>query len=365
MTRQRLLLLTLDHDGVGGIEKVSRALESACHAQFEVTVVSAYGGRSWRWTGTRVAGGRRGRRLGLGARAQMIALAASERLRGPARHVLAVHISLLPLAAAVARLHGASVLAVAHGQEAWALRANSRDLLNCADGVWAVSDFTRRKLLDQGVTTRIDRLHLPVDEAFFELTPSAVPGRVLTVSRLQAADAYKGVRQLIAAWQHIKAAVPRATLDVVGTGDDLSHLKSLSLQSGAGDSIRFRGRVDKSLLLQEFAEASVFALPGRTTALEGEGFGIVFVEAAAAGVPTVAPAGAGAEEACWDGRTGLLVGDDGPESVTRSVVTLLRNEPLRLRMGRTGRRELAPRHSVSVFEQDVLGHLERLPAAAD
>jgi glycosyltransferase involved in cell wall biosynthesis len=86
-----------------------------------------------------------------------------------------------------------------------------------------------------------------------------------------------------------------------------------------------------------YAEADVFCLPGsaRTTAVEG--FGLVFLEAAAQGAPSVAGAVGGVPEVVRHGLTGLVVPPDDPESLSEALTSLLDNESLRQQMSASAR----------------------------
>ena len=100
------------------------------------------------------------------------------------------------------------------------------------------------------------------------------------------------------------------------------------------------GRVSDEVLPRLYASADVFAMlcRDRWAGLEQEGFGIVFLEAAACAVPQVAGDSGGAAEAVVDGATGLVLHHpDDAEQAARSLATLLDDEPLRDRMGRAGR----------------------------
>jgi phosphatidyl-myo-inositol dimannoside synthase len=92
------------------------------------------------------------------------------------------------------------------------------------------------------------------------------------------------------------------------------------------------------------------ACRNRWLGLEQEGFGIVFLEAAAAGVPQIAGNSGGAAEAVVHGTTGLVVEDpEDPGSVAEALRTLLADPPLRKRMGAAGRRRAR-----ASFDYDVL-----------
>jgi phosphatidylinositol alpha-1,6-mannosyltransferase len=96
----------------------------------------------------------------------------------------------------------------------------------------------------------------------------------------------------------------------------------------------------------------------RWLGLEAEGFGIVFVEAAAAGVPSVAGRSGGSDEAVVDGQTGLVVDGRSAQEVRAAVERLVTDGELRARMGLAARDR-----AVSSFSYDTL--VERLlPVAA-
>ena len=104
--------------------------------------------------------------------------------------------------------------------------------------------------------------------------------------------------------------------------------------------MRLLGRVDDEELPRLYGVADVFAMACRSRwmGLEQEGFGIVFLEAAAAGVAQVAGRSGGADEAVVDGETGLVVAEPGdPGAVAHALRRLLQDEAGRRRMGRAAR----------------------------
>ena len=144
-----------------------------------------------------------------------------------------------------------------------------------------------------------------------------------------------------------------------GGGRDRARLERIAADARA--PVRFLGRVDDGELPDVYAAADVFAMlcRNRWLGLEQEGFGIVFVEAAAAGVAQLAGASGGAAEAVDDGVTGFVV--DPPtdvEAVTVKLATLLDDAELRQRMGSAARAR-----AVEQFSYDVLA--ARLQAALD
>jgi phosphatidylinositol alpha-1,6-mannosyltransferase len=127
-------------------------------------------------------------------------------------------------------------------------------------------------------------------------------------------------------------------LAISGGGRDDERLRNLAVELDA--PVRFLGRVDNSDLPLLYGCADVYTMlcRNRWAGLEQEGFGIVFLEAAACGVPQVAGDSGGAEDAVVDGETGLMVrhADDAREAAA-AIERLLDDPELRQAMGRAGR----------------------------
>jgi len=158
---------------------------------------------------------------------------------------------------------------------------------------------------------------------------------ILGVSRLVPR---KGFDTAIRAVASIADRFEGLTLVIAGGGRDRERLEKLAIEVGA--PVRFLGRVPNEDLPPLYACADVFAMlcRNRWAGLEQEGFGIVFVEAAAAGVPQVAGRSGGAHEAVADGETGIVV--DPPTDVAQTaaaIARLLESEALRSRMGAAAR----------------------------
>jgi phosphatidylinositol alpha-1,6-mannosyltransferase len=160
----------------------------------------------------------------------------------------------------------------------------------------------------------------------------------------------KGADVLIEAVARLRSAHPDLTLAVAGAGRDGERLRKLASRRRA--PVRFLGRVPDERLPALYACADVFAAPNRTRwgGLEQEGFGIVFLEAAACGVPQVAGDSGGAPEAVVHGETGLLVGRPAiPSEVAAALERLLADPAERRRLGEQSRTR-----AVELFAYDVL-----------
>ena len=151
----------------------------------------------------------------------------------------------------------------------------------------------------------------------------------LTVSRLSKSHSYKGHRQIISALAMFKKPSWRWT--VVGTGDDVPHIKLLSNVYGISSCVDFLGDLPDSDLSKLYKECSVFVLPSHfsnpaSTAVTGEGFGIVYLEAAMAGKASIAASDGGHTDLIVEGRTGWFVHDQGASSLL-SIFEYLSQHP--------------------------------------
>jgi len=158
---------------------------------------------------------------------------------------------------------------------------------------------------------------------------------VACVSRLVA---LKGQDVLIRAMTEIRRRVPGAALLIVGDGPHRSALERLAAGVPSG-SVAFAGQVSEEELPTYYAAGHVFAMPCRTRlgGLEVEGWGNVFIEAAACGRPVVVGDSGGARESVVDGETGVLVDGRSVEQVADAVSRLLEDPALAERMGKAGR----------------------------
>jgi phosphatidylinositol alpha-1,6-mannosyltransferase len=181
------------------------------------------------------------------------------------------------------------------------------------------------------------------------------PPVVLTVARLTPENRYKGVDTLLYAWPRVRERI-EATLLVVGGGPDLPRLRRVAELLDLDGSVRFAGRLSDDELAASYATARVFAMPARhrlSPRPQGEGFGLVYVEAGAAGLPVVAGRGGGAEDAVERDGSGLLVDAADPRSVAEAIVRLLSDRSLARRMGARGSALAGDRFSYEAFRAHV------------
>ncbi len=166
----------------------------------------------------------------------------------------------------------------------------------------------------------------------------------LVVSSVSRLVPRKGMDVLIDAAGALAGEFPDLTVLISGEGRDRERLEKRIKANSA--PVRLLGAVPNADLPALYGCSDVFAMlcRNRWAGLEQEGFGIVFLEAAACGVPQVAGQSGGSAEAVLDGRTGLVVGDpqhaDGPRGATAALRRLLAEPELRARMGSAARRRV-------------------------
>ena len=207
-------------------------------------------------------------------------------------------------------------------------------------------DTGRFRPLDEAERASVRReLGLPVEAPL-----------VVSVSRLVPR---KGMDTLIRSAARLGRTEPDLVVAIAGSGRDRRRLEGLVASTGA--PVRLLGRVPEELLPGLYGAGDVFAMLCRSRwgGLEQEGFGMVFLEAAAAGVPQVAGESGGAAEAVAHEKTGLVMGrPDAVEQVAHTLGDLLGDGERRAEMGREARRR-----AEAEFSYDALAR--RLRAGID
>ncbi|MGH2777559.1 MAG: glycosyltransferase family 4 protein [Actinomycetota bacterium] len=180
---------------------------------------------------------------------------------------------------------------------------------------------------------------------------------MLCVSRLTSEHSYKGVDALITAWPRVLASVPDALLVIVGDGDDKPRLQELGRRLHMEDNVKFVGAIGDDELLREYQECGFFALPSRTRlkpSPEGEGFGLVYLEAGAARRAVVAVRGGAVTEIVRDRKTGLLVDTGHPNELPSVLIELLSNPRLAHNLGESGRALVTKKFTYERFREGVV-----------
>ncbi len=159
--------------------------------------------------------------------------------------------------------------------------------------------------------------------------PAARRPIVLIVANMLPGLRYKGHRELILGWPEVLSKVPGAELWIAGGGLGRPEIELLvaALPAAAQRAIKFLGILSNTDLHAAYNQSRVFAMPS-----SNEGFGLVFVEAARFGLPSIGGKHDGVKEVVVDRETGLLV-EQEPEAVAQACIQLLSDDALSARMG--------------------------------
>jgi phosphatidylinositol alpha-1,6-mannosyltransferase len=287
-----------------------------------------------------------------------VARAISTRTRG--KGAVVVHAArplpegLPALAARCLTLGRVRYVCWAHGEEVAAALTSrehaflARRVCSSAATVIASSGFASRLVARLGVPPERIRIVYPgVDAARFgsDVDATEVPTRLtskpnptlLSVGRLQRR---KGHDIVIGAVALLRADFPTLQYVIAGDGQERGRLEALVHEHGLEQHVSFLGAVSDDQLPGLYAACDIFLMPTRQDGPDVEGFGIVFLEAAASGKPAIGGRNGGVPEAIAEGETGLLVEGHDCGELAHAIRTLASSPTLRATMGAAGRRRV-------------------------
>ncbi|MDQ1698292.1 MAG: phosphatidyl-myo-inositol dimannoside synthase [Frankiaceae bacterium] len=256
------------------------------------------------------------------------------------------------LAPALRRAGAQRIVATTHGHEVgWSMLPAARRLLRrigaSVDVVTYLGEFTRGHLAGAlgRYADRLARLAPGVDATVFRpgrgvavRASLGLDGRpvVVCVSRLMPR---KGQDVLLRALPMIRESVPDAALLLVGGGPSRGDLERYVDRAGLRELVVLTGSVPAAELPSYYGAGDVFAMPCRSRlgGLDVEGLGMVYLEAAACGLPVVAGRSGGAPDAVRDGETGVVVDGRSVGEVAAAVTSLLADRERAGAIGARGR----------------------------
>lgn len=326
--RVKLLMLVTDaFGGRGGIAKFNRDLILACVAP-PLDARCLVLARVIAERGTAVPGGvTMPESASRGAVAYVRAVLAAA-FGFQADLVICGHLHLLPLAVMASTVRRVPLVLVIHGIEAWKPPRGrlARGLVRRATHVVAVSRHTRDRFV---AWSGVDPSRTSVVGNCVELdrfTPGPRPGFLverygladgpvlLTVARLNPAERYKGIDELLELMPSLVTEHPGLRYLIVGEGGDRARLEAKAAELGVAERVVFAGYVDEEEKVDHYRVADAFAMPGR-----GEGFGIVYLEAMACGLPVVASSQDASGEVVEGTDTAFVADPDSQESIRAAV----------------------------------------------
>jgi glycosyltransferase involved in cell wall biosynthesis len=236
--------------------------------------------------------------------------------------------------------------------------ARRSELMRRCSRILAVSEFIRGKVIEQGAPPDKVTVHyIGVDTDKFRPPPAAGrPPVVLFVGRLVEK---KGCEYLIRAMPEVQRAVPGAELVIIGDGPLRAELEADARRRLA--RCRFLGAQPAQVVRDWLDRARVFSVPSITAESgDAEGFGIVFAEAQAMGVPVVSFRSGGIPEAVADGETGLLFEEKDSGGLAAGIGRLLADPGLWARMSEAGRARVVEKFDLKKQTralEDIYGEL--------
>jgi glycosyltransferase involved in cell wall biosynthesis len=258
--------------------------------------------------------------------------------------VIFSHVNQAPIGLAMRLLRPrAKQVVLVYGWDVWfGVSGLRRQGLGQLDRVWSISEFTSRKL-SQTTGYPAGRIKLLVPVLTQEQSRwFAGPGdsqsaahahvRLLSIARLDATERQKGIDHVLNATQRLMQEFPQLTYTIVGDGSDRPRLEEIARELKIDRSVVFAGRAGPSELSALYRACDIFVLPSAQ-----EGFGLVFLEAMAAGKAVIAARAGAAPEVVVDRVTGLLVDYGDVGGLASAIARLARDPELRERMGQAGR----------------------------
>lgn len=255
--------------------------------------------------------------------------------------ILNGHVVTSPLARAASLRFGAPSVLYVYGKEvagrkglaAWGMRHSAAAV--------AVSEYTKSQLVEAAGEKFAPAVHvvypgvdIPSRSARARTGDSVT---MLTIGRLR--DWYKGHDKVMEALPSVLERVPELRWVVLGEGRRRTELERRAAELGVAHAVNFRGAVDDSEKEHWLGVADAFVMPARYPRGEvaGEGFAMVYLEAAVWGVPSIAGNIGGPKEAVLDRETGLLVDPESVDDIASAIIELATDSKLAQTLGERAR----------------------------
>ncbi len=264
-------------------------------------------------------------------RLKLIAALVAYVVRSKPSHLYCGHINLAPVIRAICQPLGIPFTVLTYGKEVWEPLGNAQQkALQASAKIWTISRYSRDRLCasNQIEPGKVEFLYCAVDGQAFQPQPKNLDwvrrygleeSKVLmTVARLWSGDRYKGVDVTIRALPEILRSVPDVKYLILGRGDDQPRLAALAVELGVNDRVIFAGFVATEDLAAHYNLADAYVMPSQ------EGFGIVYLEAMACGVPVLSGDADGSAEPLQDGRLGWRVPHRDPDEVAMATIEMLK-----------------------------------------
>jgi asparagine synthase (glutamine-hydrolysing) len=299
-------------------------------------------------------------------------LSAAYQLQGNRKKTIIIcgHIHLLPAALTARTICGGQLYLIVHGVDAW--KPSRNPILNACvphiDDFIAVSTVTRRRFLrwsglrqDQGMILPncVDlSVFTPGEKSETLLARYGLRNRtiLITLGRLAEEERYKGFDEVLEVLPLLAIDVPDITYLIVGDGPDRIRLEKKAQRLDIADRVVFAGRISEKEKPDHYRLADAYVMPS-----SGEGFGIVYLEALACGIPVIGSKIDGSRDALRDGRLGILVNPTDSAELRGAILRTLAEK----KSGVEGRRNGVAYFSTDRFRQRVFDIIDAITTAPE
>ena len=226
-----------------------------------------------------------------------------------------------------------------------------------ADRVITISHFTKSEIEKKVPNLKnIIVIHPGIDLRAFLQVHDTVGNNKYVVS-VGALKTRKGYNTSISAYAEVVRKIPDLEYHIVGNSDstDRAELEALAERKHLGGRIHFHRNIPHDELLRLYRGALLFVLTPINENHHVEGFGLVYLEAAASGLPVIGTSGNGGEDAIWPGHNGLLVPQCDSGATARAIIDILSHHELWQQMS-TESINWAKKHSID----DVISRYEEV-----
>jgi len=281
--------------------------------------------------------------------------------------ILCNHVNFTPLAYFYKKIFKANYGFIAYGIEVWNLK-NHLGLTN-TNFIVSLSRYTKNKILENNKNFNFDiqiinpavetEKFKPLNSREEVLAKYNLPSDqkiILTICRFDKSEKYKGYDKVIETLPKVLDKIRNIIYVLVGEGNDIDDLNMLIEELNLKEKVYFLGSIKNDLIPQILSIADVFVMPSK-----GEGFGIVFIEALACGVPVIAGNKDASIEALLGGELGILVDPDNIDEIAEAIIKVLKGEaPKRLYDKNYLRKKVIENFGFEVFKNRVKMFLESI-----
>jgi teichuronic acid biosynthesis glycosyltransferase TuaC len=224
----------------------------------------------------------------------------------------------------------------------------SESVYTSAERVICISRRVSERVLEnKKVRANIGIVYNGVDETLFSPSAEVNSQNILSVGNLIST---KGHELLLRAFAAVHDDFVGATLEIIGDGPEREKLRELARELGIAGRTRFLGRRSRAEVAEAMRASAIFALPSRD-----EGLGCVYLEAMAAGEPTIACRNQGIGEIIQHGVDGWLIEPQNLAGMNDALLRLLRDSVLRKKIGLAARQTILRTHTLAHQAEKLAG----------